>query len=80
MDNFIIFNMIFFVIVAYVLMAFAVFAIGFLMGYKSEDRKILKRKQQIQDNKIQESDKEKRAKKEWKKFLEYDGSTPTGVE
>lgn len=59
------------------LMAFAVFSIGFLIGYKSEDNRILKRKQLAE---IKESDKEKKAKKDWKKFLEYDGSVPIGHE
>ena len=59
------------------LTAFAVFSIGFLIGYKSEDNRILKRKQLAE---IKESDKEKKAKKDWKKFLEYDGSVPIGHE
>lgn len=65
------------IIIIFMLMAFAVFAIGFLVGYKSEENRIYKRKQQAD---IRESDKEKKAKKEWKRFLEYDGSAPNGVE
>lgn len=71
------FYMTIFIALIFVFVAFAVFAIGFLLGYKSEDNQIMKRKQQSE---IQESDKEKKAKKEWKKFLEYDGTTPNGVE
>ena len=71
------FYMIIFIALIFVFVAFAVFAIGFLLGYKSEDNRIMKRKQQTE---IQESDKEKKAKKEWKKFLEYDGSSPVGRE
>ena len=63
-----------------VLLAFAVFAIGFLVGYKSENQRILKRKQQRENMEIIESEKEKKAKKEWKNFLEYDGSAPAGRE
>ena len=69
-----------FIVLIFILMAFAVFAIGFLIGYKSEDNRILKRKQQIEIKEIKESDKEKKAKKDWKKFLEYDGSVPIGYE
>lgn len=76
MDNSIVYMTIF-IVLFFTLMAFAVFAIGFLLGYKSEDNRIVKRKQQTE---IQESDKEKKAKQEWKKFLEYDGTTPNGVE
>jgi len=64
----------------FMLMAFAIFAIGFLIGYKSEDNKIIKRKQQLELKEIPESEKEKKAKKEWKNFLEYDGSAPLGRE
>ena len=65
--------MITFVAIAFVLMAFAVFAIGFLIGYKKEDKKIWLKERQ---NEIKESDKEKKAKKDWKNFLNYDGSSP----
>lgn len=61
---------------AFVLMTFALFVIGFLLGYKKEDRKILEKKHQDKNNEALESDREKKAKKEWKKFLEYDGSAP----
>lgn len=69
-----------FIGVAFTLMAFAVFAIGFLLGYKNEDKRVLQKNQQAGVKEIQESDKEKKAKKEWKKFLEYDGTTPNGAE
>ncbi len=79
METFVVLNIFVYLIVAFALMALGVFVIGFLIGYKSEDKKILKRKQQKGITEAQESEKEKKAKKEWKKFLEYDGSTPTGV-
>lgn len=69
-----------FIGLAFTLMAFAVFAIGFLLGYKNEDKRVLQKNQQTYIKEAQESDKEKKAKKEWKKFLEYDGTTPSGVE
>ena len=77
MDNFIVLNMIIFIAIAFLLMAFAVFTIGFLIGYRMEDKKILKRKE-ADNNRCEESEKERNAKKEWKKFLEYDGSAPEG--
>ena len=66
MSNSIIICMTIFIALIFVLVAFAVFAIGFLVGYKSEDNRILKRKQKAE---MQESDEEKKAKKEWKKFF-----------
>lgn len=78
MDNLIVFYMAFLIGLIFVLMAFAIFTIGFFIGYKSEDKRIFKKKQQMEFKEIQESDKEKKAKKEWKKFLEYDGSAPIG--
>ena len=78
MENFMFLIFIFMVIMALVLMTFAVFAIGFLFGYKSEDKKLSKRKEPNENSTTQESDKEKRAKKDWKNFLEYDGSAPDG--
>ena len=54
-------------------MAFAVFAIGFLMGYKKEDKRI-KTKNRNMD--FGDEIKEEKAKKDWKRFLEYDGSIP----
>lgn len=77
MSNSIIICMTIFIVLVFMLLSFAVFAIGFLIGYKSEDNRILKRKQQAE---IKESDKEKKAKKDWKKFLEYDGTTPDNSE
>ena len=65
-----------FIVFAFVLMAFAVFAIGFLFGYKSEDNRIFKKNKRLEYSEMQENDKEIKAKKEWKKFLEYDGSAP----
>ncbi len=80
MDKLILIYLTIFIALIFLLMAFAVFAIGFLIGYKSEDNRILKRKQQAEIKEIKESDKEKKAKKDWKKFLEYDGSVPIGHE
>ncbi len=77
MDKLILIYLTIFIVLIFMLIAFAVFAIGFLIGYKSEDNRILKRKQLAE---IKESDKEKKAKKDWKKFLEYDGSVPIGHE
>lgn len=55
------------------LVIFALFAIGFLIGYRQEDRRLARHKNK---KKAVESDEEKKLKKEWKKFLEYDGSAP----
>lgn len=64
------------VVITFMLMAFAVFAIGFLIGYKREDKKIWFNKRQNEIQETEESDKEKKAKQEWKNFLKYDGSSP----
>lgn len=56
------------------------FAAGFLIGYKREDFKAQKIAQRDIKKFVAESEEEKRAKKEWMKFLKYDGSTPTGLE
>lgn len=61
---------------ALLLLIFALFAIGFLIGYRFEEKRIFK-KTYIGDE-IPESDEEKKAKREWKNFLKYDGSAPTG--
>ena len=55
------------------LAVFALFAIGFLLGYKLEDRRLSKGKAKIT---CEDSEEEKKLKKEWKNFLEYDGTTP----
>ncbi len=75
MNNSIIFMAIV-IIINFMLIAIAVFGIGFFVGYKLEDKKIKQRKQIIESKEIQESDKEKKAKKDSTKFLEYDGSAP----
>ena len=75
MNNSIIFTAIL-IIINFALVAVAIFGIGFFIGYKYEDRKIKLKKENIDTKEIVESDKEKKAKKEWRKFLEYDGSTP----
>lgn len=80
MEIFVVLNVMIYLIVAFALMALGVFVIGFFIGYKSEDKRILKRKQQREIKETQESEKEIKSKKEWKKFLEYDGSTPNGVQ
>lgn len=60
----------------FALITFSLFAIGFLIGYKTEDI-CEKKKIQMRNNKItEETIEEKKAKKDWKRFLEYDGSTP----
>ncbi len=59
---------------AFLIIAFAIFAIGFLIGYKHEEKKIIKRTFEKNEHLTQETEEEKKAKKEWKKFLEYDGS------
>lgn len=80
METFIVLNIIIYLFFAFTLMALGVFAVGFFIGYKSEDKKILKKKRQKELTKTYENDKEIKAKKEWKKFLEYDGSAPNGAE
>ena len=80
MDSMIIVYMTIFVALAFVLMTFAVFAIGFLIGYKNEDKKFQRNKQNIEIKETQESETEKKAKKEWKNFLKYDGSSPQNCE
>lgn len=80
MDNLVITYMMIFIVLIFAFVAFAVFAIGFLIGYRSEDKRLSKRNQQAEIRNIQESDKEKKAKKDWKKFLEYDGTTPDNSE
>lgn len=80
MNNYIMFYTIIQIMLTFVLIGFAVFMIGFLIGYKNEDKKFLKKKNLSETTEIIESDKEKKAKKEWKKFLEYDGSAPTALD
>ena len=67
--------MMFFCLISFVLMAFAVFSIGFVLGYKKESKNVLKRSFQAKEQKVN-NEKEENAKREWKKFLEYDGSVP----
>lgn len=55
------------------LMAFAIFTIGFLIGYKREEKKIISTKKQEEFG-IQETEEEKKIRREWKNFLKYDGS------
>ncbi len=69
--------MILFSLIGFVLMAFAAFMIGFLFGYKKESKIFLKRKVQ-QKEQLNNTEMEKKIKKEWKNFLEYDGSVPYG--
>ena len=63
MVDFTIICMMFFCVIVFMLMAFGVFAIGFLVGYKAEDKRLKVRKNHIESI-------------DWKKFLEYDGSAP----
>lgn len=51
----------------------AVFTIGFFVGYKNEERKICKSKRADYDF-SEETEQEKKAKREWNNFLKYDGS------
>ena len=74
MVDFTIICMMFFCVIAFMLMAFGVFAIGFLVGYKAEDKRLKVRKNHMEN--IDEKTKEEKMKKDWKKFLEYDGSAP----
>lgn len=60
---------------AFLLLVFALFAIGFLFGYRFEEKRISKKMYTVDG--IYESDEEKKAKREWKNFLKYDGSAPT---
>ena len=80
MDSIAIIYMMFFIMIIFVLIALGVFSIGFWIGFRVENKKIIKRRQEQCNNQYEESEKEIKAKKEWKKFLEYDGSTPNGVE
>lgn len=73
MSNIVIICMVISVFFSFLLIAFAVFAIGFLIGYKHEEKRILKKSQQKSDNEIHESEEEKKAKRDWKNFLKYDG-------
>ena len=68
--------MVFFCTVALVLMAFAVFMIGFLIGYKTEDKRIKTKKYMLENKNLNENMNDEKAKKDWKRFLEYDGSMP----
>lgn len=63
---------------ALLLLIFALFAIGFLIGYRFEEKRILKKS--VKSDEIPETDQEKKAKREWKNFLKYDGSAPAGRE
>lgn len=73
MENIMIVYTAVFMIFAFIFIAFGVFSMGFLIGYKNEENKSFRKKQ---DKIAIETDKEKKAKKDWKKFLEYDGSMP----
>lgn len=64
------------VIINFLLVAIAIFGIGFFVGYKIEDKKTKKKIKNSEVKEIEESENEKKIKKEWRKFLEYDGSTP----
>ncbi len=61
---------------ALLLIIFALFVIGFLIGYKHEEKKILSKTHTNYENGIFESEQEKKSKEEWKNFLKYDGSAP----
>ncbi len=61
--------------IEFVLMSFAIFCIGFFVGFKREQNKILQKQFKKSDICKQESEEEQKAKKEWKKFISYDGSS-----
>ncbi len=69
MENIIILLGAFMWVLALMLIAFGIFAVGFLIGYKRENKKILKNNLYKSNN-----EKEEKQKKKWKEFLEYDGS------
>lgn len=54
---------------------FAIFCVGFFIGFKREDYKLI-RKNQNRPNVVLQNEKEKKnSKKEWERFLSYDGSS-----
>ena len=60
-------------LLVFALLIFSLFVIGFLIGYYFEEKKFSKRgKEKVS---IAESEEDKKAKREWKKFISYDGST-----
>ena len=61
---------------ALLLLIFALFVIGFLIGYRHEEKRISNKNCNKDEKEAFESDEEKKAKEEWKKFLKYDGSAP----
>ncbi len=60
------------------LLSLSVFVIGFFIGYTRENKRLYKKATQGENeqNAIQKA-KEEKAKREWKKFLSYDGSSNT---
>ena len=80
MENLVIINTMIIVMMTFLLMASGLVAIGFFIGYKTENRKILKKRLELNNKNYEENEKERKAKKEWKKFLEYDGSAKSGVD
>ncbi len=60
-------------LMVFALLIFSLFAIGFLIGYYFEEKRFSKRKNE--KNSFVESEEDKKAKREWKKFISYDGST-----
>lgn len=61
---------------ALLLIIFALFVIGFLIGYRHEEKRISNKNYNKDEKEAFENDEEKKAKEEWKKFLKYDGSAP----
>ncbi len=76
MDNIVFTVLLVLTFLLFAFMVFGLFAIGFLFGYKIEEKFSKKRTQRNLKNMADESKEEKNAKKEWKKFLAYDGSFP----
>ncbi len=62
------------VIVQLGFLALAIFCIGFFVGFKREEKKFME-KDAFKPLKTEENTQEEKAKKEWKRFLSYDGST-----
>ena len=79
MNNYMVICIAIITMIAVGFMVIGVFAIGFFIGYKNEEAKIIKANRQNALKNIKESDMEQKAKKEWKKFLEYDGSVPERI-
>lgn len=61
------------------LIVFSLFAIGFFIGFYFEEKRVIKKTHIKEEKENYESEEEKKSKREWKKFLNYDGSAPYGA-